>query len=135
MFLAGTIDDGKSIDWQEFVINSISELNITILNPRRAEWDSSWVQSIKNTNFREQVEWELSALDLADFIFFYFAAGSTSPVSLLELGLHAKSGKLIIVCPDGYWKKGNVDIVADRFNIPVFNDIESGIRCLKAKFV
>ncbi|MEC7119524.1 MAG: nucleoside 2-deoxyribosyltransferase domain-containing protein, partial [Pseudomonadota bacterium] len=86
-------------------------------------------------NFRQQVEWELAALEQADLIFIYFAAGSHSPISLLELGLHAQSGKLIIVCPEGFWKKGNVDIVAHRFGLPVFKDLNAGLICLKQRIV
>jgi hypothetical protein len=35
---------------------------ILVLNPRREDWDSSWIQSIDNPQFREQVEWEIYAL-------------------------------------------------------------------------
>lgn len=133
VFLAGTIDEGKSVDWQTLLSESIRDLDITILNPRRVEWDASWVQSIEHSDFRGQVEWELAALELAEIVFLYFAPGSQSPISLLELGLHAKSGKVIIVCPAGYWKKGNVDIVAAKYRIPLFTDLESGIKALKVK--
>lgn len=135
VFLAGTIDEGKSVDWQQIVTAEISTLDITILNPRRAEWDTSWMQSIENPNFREQVEWELRALELATYVFLYFAAGSSSPISLLELGLHARSGKVIIVCPEGYWKKGNVDIVANRYGLAVFEDLSLGLNHLKASLL
>jgi hypothetical protein len=135
VFLAGTIDDGNSVDWQEMLVSEIHDLDITILNPRRSEWDASWVQSIDNPNFREQVEWELAALDAATYIFVYFAPRSYSPISLLELGLHASSGKIIAVCPDGFWKKGNVDVVGLKFGFPVFEDISSGLSYLKAKLV
>lgn len=133
VFLAGTIEDGRSVDWQAALVDELADVEITILNPRRAEWDASWVQSIDQPHFRAQVEWELMALERADLVFLYFAAGSYSPISLLELGLHAQSGKVIIVCPEGFWKKGNVDIVAHRFGLPVFTDSDAGIRCLKQK--
>jgi len=133
VFLAGTIEDGRSIDWQTALVDELADIEITILNPRRAEWDASWVQSIDQPNFRAQVEWELTALERADIVFLYFAAGSHSPISLLELGLHAQSGKVIIVCPEGFWKKGNVDIVAHRFGLPVFTDLDTGLIYLKQK--
>lgn len=133
IFLAGTIDDGASIDWQEMLISEMRDLDVTILNPRRVEWDASWVQSVDHPKFREQVEWELAALDAATHVFFYFAPGSYSPISLLELGLHASSGKVIAVCPESFWKKGNVDIVGLKFGFPVFEDVASGLACLKAK--
>jgi hypothetical protein len=47
----------------------------------------------------------------------YFDPNTLSPISLLELGLHAKSGKLIVCCPEGFYRKGNVDIVCQNFGI------------------
>ena len=35
-----------------------------------------------------------------------------APITLLELGLFARSGKLIVCCPDGYWRKGNIEVVS-----------------------
>ncbi len=124
---------GKSIDWQEVLVSELNDLDITILNPRRSEWDSSWLQSIDNSFFREQVEWELAALEASTHIFMYFEPGSYSPISLLELGLHAASGKIIAVYSDGFWKKGNVDIVGSKFGFPVFQDMSEGLEYLKTK--
>lgn len=53
VFLAGTIDEGKSVDWQETLAAELRELSVTILNPRRSEWDASWIESMSNQNFRE----------------------------------------------------------------------------------
>jgi Nucleoside 2-deoxyribosyltransferase like len=98
---------------------SLAHLPITILNPRRADWDSSWVEDISNPPFREQVEWELNALAAADIIAMYFDNDTKAPISLMELGLHVKSGKMIVCCPQGYWKRGNVQIVCARFGVRV----------------
>lgn len=59
----------------------------------------------------------MGALESADIIVMYFAPGSQSPVSLLEMGLHARGGKLILLCPEGFWRKGNVDITAERYGV------------------
>jgi hypothetical protein len=32
--------------------------------------------------------------------------------------LFAASGKLLVCCPPGYWRKGNVDVVCARYSIP-----------------
>jgi len=32
--------------------------------------------------------------------------------------LHAKSGKVIVHCPEGFWWKGNVDVVCKKYGIP-----------------
>lgn len=126
LFLAGTIEQGQSFDWQQTVIDYISKRNseAVIFNPRRKQWDSSWKQDISNPQFKEQVTWELDALDLASVILMYFDPATKSPISLLELGLYASSGKLLVVCPDGFWRKGNVQIVCARYNITLFNSLD-----------
>lgn len=119
IFLAGSIEMGKAENWQEKVTKELSGRIVTVLNPRRDDWDSSWVQSIDNEQFREQVEWELDALELADIIALYFDPLTKSPISLLELGLFARRAKLIVCCPEGFWRKGNVDIVCRYYGIPI----------------
>ena len=108
---------GIAEDWQSKIEEELKEHNVTIFNPRRDDWDSSWEQSIHNANFKEQVEWELDHLDKADIILMYFDENTKSPISLLELGLYASSGKVILYCPEGFWRKGNVDIVCGRYDI------------------
>lgn len=111
----------------------LADEEIIILNPRRDDWDASWEQTISNPSFKEQVDWELEGLERADAIFMYFAAGSKSPITLLELGLHAASGKVIIVCPDGFWRRGNLEVVADRYHIPLVMDLTQGLKLLLKK--
>ena len=129
IFLAGSIEVGMAETWQERVaakieaaVKSTGEKALTtdkfvLLNPRRDDWDSTWKQTRDDPQFRQQVTWELSSLQLADWILLYFDPATRSPISLLELGLHANSGRLVVVCPDGFWRKGNVDIVCDFYGI------------------
>lgn len=127
VFLAGTIYMGDSEDWQQKMCDELND-NYHVFNPRRDEWDSSWKQSIENDQFREQVEWELDALDQCDLIVMCLLPGSQSPISLLELGLHAEHDKMIVYCPEGFWRKGNVDIVCARYGVPQFTDIDELIQ-------
>ena len=116
LFLAGSIEMGTAVDWQKQLEAEADNDNVIILNPRRDDWDSSWKQSKDNDNFREQVEWELRAQEEADLIVMYFAPGTQSPITLLELGLfHDKN--MVVCCPEGYWRKGNVDIVCEKCGI------------------
>lgn len=55
----------------------------------------------------------------------YFSPNTKSPISLLELGLFARSGKVRVVCPEGFWRKGNVDIVCQYYNIPLYENFET----------
>ena len=135
VFLAGSIEMGKAEDWQLRVTAHLAQLDVMVLNPRRDDWDSSWEQSIHNPQFREQVEWELSALEHAaakGVIFLYLEPGSKSPISLLELGLHCNPDNyLVVCCPEGFWRKGNVDIVCERHGTPVYETMEEAVVGLK----
>jgi hypothetical protein len=123
LFLAGSIEMGQAEDWQTTVENSLKDLDILILNPRRDEWDVRWAQTIDNPPFREQVEWELEGQERASLIAMYFAPATRAPITLLELGLAARSGKLVVCCPEGYWRKGNVEVVCDRYRIPLVGSL------------
>ena len=123
LFLAGTIDQGNSEDWQTKVINHFKDSPLTILNPRRDDWDVSWDQSIYNPQFREQVEWELDCLDKCSHILMHFEESSKSPITLLELGLYANSKKIIVSCPMKFWRRGNIEIISNKFKIPLFTNL------------
>ncbi len=125
VFLAGSIEKGAAPQWQERVESALADLDVVVVNPRRDDWDSSWKESIHDPRFREQVEWELAAQERATLIAMYFAPGTQAPVTLLELGLAARGGKLVVCCPDGYWRKGNVEVVCARYNVPLFADLAS----------
>lgn len=124
VFLAGSIEMGKAENWQSYIIKELTPYPVSLLNPRRNDWDSTWEQKIENPYFSEQVNWELDGLDQADLIVMYLDPATYSPVSLLELGLYARSGKLIVCCPEGFWRKGNVDIVCKRLGVTQVDTLE-----------
>jgi hypothetical protein len=138
VFLAGSIEMGIAEDWQKVVIEKIAEFEknlklVHIFNPRREDWDSSWNQEQKSLEFNKQVNWELRHLEEANIVFMYFDPNTKSPISLLELGLLSQSEKLIVCCPEGFWRKGNVEIVCTRYNIPLFSTLEDGVGALLTK--
>ena len=134
IFLAGSIEMGVAEDWQTQVTEQFAMYeNVTRLNPRRDEWDSSWEQRMHNPQFCEQVTWELDALSNANVIIMYFSPGTKSPISLLELGLFVDSN-IFVCCPDDFWRKGNVEIVCDRFGIPLFDDLDTMVNRIKDKY-
>lgn len=135
VFLAGSIEMGAAEDWQTYVTTALQPIpDLTILNPRRDEWDASWEQSIDNPIFRKQVEWELDAQDLATVIMMYFAPTTKAPITLLEFGLFAASDKLVVCCPDGYWRKGNIEVVCDRYEIPLVNALDELLEAAQRRF-
>ncbi len=130
IFLAGTIDMGNSIDWQVQIIEALKDVEVDIFNPRRKTWDSTWEQKKTNSEFNHQVTWELSCLEKADLVIIYFAPNSQSPITLLETGIFHKKN-MILCCPDGFYRKGNIDIVCERYNIPLVETLEDLISYIK----
>jgi hypothetical protein len=125
IFLAGSIEMGVAEQWQERIVQALSDVSgLVVLNPRRDDWDSSWEQRADDPQFSAQVGWELDMLDAADIVVMYLAPGTKSPISLLEFGLCARSGKLKVCCPEGFWRRGNVEMVCRRYQIPMFATLD-----------
>jgi hypothetical protein len=134
IFLAGSIEMGKAEDWQSVIPELFKDRqDLVFFNPRRDDWDSSWEQKESNPQFNYQVNWELKHLDKADIIFMYFSPDTKSPISLLELGLYAKTEKMVVCCPDEFYRKGNVDIVCSKYDVPVYNTLEAAIGRLRTE--
>lgn len=135
IFLAGSIEMGNATEWQKEVEDEFEKFDtkerIVILNPRRDDWDSSWEQSAKNKQFSKQVNWELSGLECCDFAIVYFDPNTKSPISLMELGLFKDKRHIIVCCPEGFWRKGNVDIVCNRYGIKVMPSLKETIEEVK----
>jgi hypothetical protein len=131
VFLAGSIEKQVEIDWQSRIAEALKNENILLLNPTRFTWDSSWKTTADDAQFNEQVSWELEQLEKADLIILNLLPEAQSPISLLEFGLYAQSGKLIVCCPDGFWKKGNVDMVCRRYHVPQVKDVSELAEIIK----
>lgn len=130
IFLGGTIDNGNSEDWQETLGKTLSGEDYVVLSPRRDNWSPNATQSIDDLDFYKQVNWELNAMNCADIVLIYFAGNSKSPISLLELGLMANSGKVTVCCEPNFWRKGNVEIICEKFNIPLYPSIDLFVKTL-----
>lgn len=126
VFLAGSIEQDKAVDWQKVVKSQLGDLNGTLFNPRRAQWDPTWDED--DPRFHEQVYWELQAMYQADIIMMYFDPDTKSPITLLELGMFADSDKLLVGCPKGYWRRGNVRIVCASMGIHVHESLQELIQ-------
>ncbi|OWY52186.1 hypothetical protein AALT_g11810 [Alternaria alternata] len=118
VFTAGSIEMGDAVNWQPLMATMLNHLPITVCNPRKGSWDQSITQQAKNELFKQQVVWELGALEQADVICFFFDTETKSPVSLLELGVWAASDKVVVCCGDAYWKSGNVHLTCERYGVP-----------------
>lgn len=129
IFLAGSIEMGSASKWQEVAEKLIFAMeggnDTLVYNPRRDDWDSSWGEN--SPELHDQIMWELRNLELADHILMYFDPKTKSPISLLELGLHAKSGKLIVICPKGFYRRRNVLTTCQFYKVPVVEDLQKAI--------
>lgn len=115
IFLAGPTTPTDEPDWRETITQALSAYPVTIFNPNRKDWDSTWKEDFADKRWEEQVWWENDMREAADIIVFFFHWSTDAPVSLLELGLSARSGKAIVCAVDGYSKRGNVEAVCRRY--------------------
>lgn len=135
IFLAGSIEMGAAENWQKKIEKELEGESCIVLNPRREDWDSSMIQSADSPEFAEQVAWEMDGLEDSDLIVFYFDPATKSPISLMELGFVSSMEKRIVVCcPDGFWRKGNVDIMCFRSGIDMVNSFEELVKYLHRYF-
>ena len=127
IFLAGTIDMGNSRDWQMELYDKFSKMDgrYILFNPRQENWDAS-----RPGEMDYQVKWELDHLEEADMIIMYILGTSKSPISLLEMGLHAKSDKMHVICEKDFYRYDNVRITCEYYGVPLYNDLESFLKVL-----
>jgi hypothetical protein len=131
IFLAGTIDNGAGPEWQQEVCREFKDYMVNFMNPRRLDWNNSVDPAKHGEWLEEQVNWELKHLENADLVVMFIAAGSKSVISLLELGLICKNPNVVVCCEDGFYRKGNVDIVCRRYRtkqVATFADLIAYIR-------
>lgn len=124
VFLAGTIDNGASVDWQQELIKLLADNdNIVLYNPRKASWDkNAGPEAVK-----KQILWELEMQDKVDLVLMNILPGSQSPICLLELGLHLGQKKpIMLACSEGYWRYTNVKVTAQRYMQDSFTFWDNG---------
>lgn len=134
LFLAGSIEQGKAQNWQQKAIEFYSAQqeidDLVIVNPRRETWPTELEQKFENREFNFQVSFELEHLEKADAVVMWLEPGTMSPISLFELGLMTgwtsmgALNKLVIGCPEGFWRKGNVEVVTNRYRIQLVSTFD-----------
>lgn len=76
--------------------------------------------------FKEQVDWEFRALGDSDILIFNFLTDSVSLITMMKLGeqccrlTHFYSPKIYVICPEAFWRSGNVKHLCQRWRVPVF---------------
>ena len=132
IFLSGSIDTPPAT-WQHKISAYLSHLDVTLLNPHRTDWDNTWKEDPSFEPWAKQVKWELDGMEDADVIAVYFRPQTPAPITLLELGLWARSGKCVVGCSDGYQKRGNVRVVCQKYGIDCFESVQELAEGVKRK--
>lgn len=135
VILYGSIEPDPAKDWQTSLATLLSDLPIAIINPRCDAWDCTWVEDVSDARFKAQVEWEMDHAKVADVIAFYFKPGTLTPITLLELGMYAGTGKAVVCCPAGFYKRGNVQLVCARYEIDLLDTLEELESIIRSKLV
>jgi hypothetical protein len=129
VFLAGSIEMDTAEHWQKRLIKEFENEELLFINPRRDNWDITWAED--DPQFIKQVNWELNAIEDCEVVLVYFDPKTQSPITLLELGIIITSDKDIIVCcPEGFWRRGNVKIVCQRNRVPFTNTFEEFVELI-----
>jgi hypothetical protein len=104
VFLAGSISD--CANWQSRLVKRLSDIDVTILNPRRQEFPAG-----NRTEERRQIEWERRYLARANLVVFWFTPPTLCPIALFELGACCESGIPLVVGSDpNYGLKFDVSV-------------------------
>lgn len=142
VFLAGSIEMNVAEKWQDRIKRDLNNQDVVLYNPRRDDWDSSIEQKITDPWFSEQVTWELDHLLNADIAAFYLDPNTKSPITLMELGMVAaykdrdstdarsKTQSVLVCCPRGFWRRGNVEMVCARSQIYLVDNYEEFVSTL-----
>lgn len=104
LFLGGGITSCPQ--WQPEIVKLLEDTNLTILNPRRENFD------VNNPDIeKEQIIWEFKHLQKANAIMFWFPCETLCPITLFELGKWVVGYKpLFIGCHPEYKRKNDVRI-------------------------
>lgn len=140
-FLAGTIETENSEDWRKKYVEEMKDIANNITDCRNIEENYNSETDViviynpkRNTppeDIDTQINWELEALENVDNIYVNFEKNSKSPISLLELGLFARTGKICVTCPKEFYKYDNVRVVCERYNIPMRNGKKDNFNIIK----
>ncbi len=112
VFLAGGITN--CADWQKAVVDKLSDLEVTVYNPRRANYPMDDPAAAA-----AQITWEYDRLHKADTVSFWFSKETLNPITLFELGAALErskpfgdtQGKPVVIGVDPeYQRKQDVEV-------------------------
>ena len=123
IFLSGSIER-SDVPWQTHLTRLLAHLPVTIFDPRRDDWDDTWVERKSDPRFKTQTEWELEQLGRADIVAVCFLPGTDAPVTLLEFGLTVRKRNVVVCCHEEFSGRGNVEMICARFGAPLVDTLD-----------
>ena len=94
-----------------------SKFNYIVVDPRSNAQNQEMV--LDNPDFVNGFSYYLDMAEKADAIILNFLQKSTAPKPLFDLGYLIRSGKTVVRCSPGYMQAGLVNVVCQRFNVPL----------------
>jgi len=135
LFLAGGISGCD--DWQKKAADSLKDLPITIINPRREGFN---VNNMLNSV--DQIKWEHKYLWESTHVMFWFPDATLCPITLFELGkclmlhkMNEGAETLYIGCAPDYKRVFDVEIqsMLMGYHRPIFKDLDSLLTFIKTE--
>ena len=115
------MDIDKPNSWRRQSIDFLQS-NYHIFDPTHKEH-----YTLNELQMKKHVEWEVDALNIADIIMLNFLPNALSPISLVELGLHVASGKLIVICPKEFYQSCYVTTLCKKYKTPIFLTLQQAL--------
>lgn len=132
MFLGGAIDQGDAPDWQGYVIERLQDTRLTLLNPRRSDWN----EYATDEEVRAQIHWELTAQTQSALNVYAFTTNSLAPVTMLELGVYGsrKPASCVVCMEPGFYRSVNIEVTCAELGVTVVKSFDELIRYIRAFF-
>lgn len=133
IFLAGpTPRDPITASWRPEALSILEELGFEghVFVPENANWQPH------DRHEENQVTWEWEALNAATVVVFWVPRELTHMPALttnVEFGAYANSGKCLLGYPRAAAKMRYLDRLAQRFHVPVFDDLRATLAAAVAQ--
>jgi len=128
LFLAGSIDLELPGNWRKSVTSALEDY-FNFFDPTTLKYNS-----MKDAEWEEHIKWELEAMKSSDLVLINFLENSASPISLVELGLNTMNNKLIVVCPDNFYKRKYIQVLCEYYSTPIFSALNTALAYIVEKF-
>ena len=120
--LFGPDSDG----WKETVRRVFCDRKILIEDIKSWETED-YTSSEEDLNYNHLISKDLDSLHSSDVILIYFKEGYKNRFPFFSLGYFCNNDNLVILCSEDFSKRGIVQMICTRKNIPLFYTLEGAI--------